>query len=261
MKIYLASSSENRWLIHCLEQYITDRLKTAGWVHTINLLHDDDDDGFCFVSDWYKKSAGNNRKVIAREDFNAVDAADVVIGVYPYGEGTASEIAYATAAGKDVMFMCHWEDKCDAPLITGTFREYEGGTHDFRSGTPGATKDYALGYLPKMHVKNWFIPNNVGIFPVIQLLHYFRYWKIANLRAELDAVNARQATLVEVKPGIFEPRQRVKEIGKGGRSGVVISAENQRIRVRFDGPGGIEVLVNPVHLEHEKVQINEQADS
>lgn len=98
MNIYIASSYENKALIRVLSKYIKDQflMNTSKWE---NLSID-------IVSRWISQDYISDLKERAMIDFNDIDRSDVLLSVFPYGRGTASEMGYALAKEKPIIYFC-----------------------------------------------------------------------------------------------------------------------------------------------------------
>jgi nucleoside 2-deoxyribosyltransferase len=101
MKFYIASKLEN----YAQVQYLSDKLKSAGWEHTYNWA----------VHLSAKESNIELLREIGQKEFNAVKDADVIIVLTPQGRGTHIELGMAIAFNKQI-YLCHTDDKyfqCD----------------------------------------------------------------------------------------------------------------------------------------------------
>lgn len=103
-KLYLASSVENRVM-----------LPTVEW-HLLRALPD-----WKIIGDWYNQPPVPDNGERAALDFGAIQEADALVAVYPYGYGTVSEMAFALGRGKPVIYIRpEYEQYADEdPLIAG----------------------------------------------------------------------------------------------------------------------------------------------
>ena len=99
MKFYIASRLGNYQQV----QLLAEKLKTAGWIHTYD-----------WTDEWMKHKPTDlaneqDLAAIAKQEFEGVAQADVVIILTPQGRGTHIELGMALALNKTV-FICHSDD-------------------------------------------------------------------------------------------------------------------------------------------------------
>jgi nucleoside 2-deoxyribosyltransferase len=111
LKLYIASSFQNKFLCEILKMFLTKNLTTQ-FLFT-----------FIVVSDWHSISGcAESNKDRSETDLRQVELADVVVAVYPYGkEGTLCELSYAYGLGKYCIYIRDDIFEDDDPLIVGDF--------------------------------------------------------------------------------------------------------------------------------------------
>ena len=116
---YIASSSYNRTNVKLLEKLLARRgiVVTSTWAHTPPLPEADTQKVI------HNYSIGGNPHYYVRDrarvDFADIDRSDILIMQYPWGAGTASEVAYAIAKRKPVYVLCDETALDDLPLPVG----------------------------------------------------------------------------------------------------------------------------------------------
>lgn len=104
MKIYLASGTQNRSVVRTIESVFKAELPVE------------------FTSTWYHETLELSLSDRAAKDFEGVEACDVLVALYPYGNsGTLQEMAYACALNRHVIYVRPMGYGDDDPLITGLF--------------------------------------------------------------------------------------------------------------------------------------------
>jgi len=101
MKFYIASKLKNYEAV----QYLSRKLKSAGWVHTYDWTVD--------IST--KELTIDFLKDVGKKEYDGVKNADIVIVLTPQGGGTHAELGMAIAFNKKI-YICHNDDtyfKCD----------------------------------------------------------------------------------------------------------------------------------------------------
>lgn len=105
MKIYLASGTQCRSLVKTVASVFSQELPEVE-----------------LTSTWYNETSELDLRTRATLDFEGVEACDVLIAFYPYGNsGTLQEMAYACALNKHVVYIRPMGYVEDDPLITGLF--------------------------------------------------------------------------------------------------------------------------------------------
>lgn len=114
--VYIASSSYNRTGVKLLATLLYQQgIKvTSTWAYTAPL---EDADTKKVLNEHYTE--GNPHYYVrsrAKIDFADIDRSDIVVMMYPWGSGTASEVSYAIAKGKPVYVLCDVHSLDDLPL-------------------------------------------------------------------------------------------------------------------------------------------------
>lgn len=101
LNVYLASSAENRTSVSLLAS---------------NLCADAN---VTIVGDWWCTPPVTDLETRAVLDFSAINTADLLVVLSPGGYGTSSEIGYALAQNKPVVYWTYDTSCEDAPLPVG----------------------------------------------------------------------------------------------------------------------------------------------
>jgi len=88
MKVYIASSFQNKVLIKSLELYMK---------LVINEVE--------IVSDWYNDIKIGTLKERAQLDYSGIDEADLVLAIHKFGYGTSSEMGYALGSNTPLIYL------------------------------------------------------------------------------------------------------------------------------------------------------------
>lgn len=101
MNVYLASSTDNRHWVSLLAECLTK------------------DAGVTIVGNWWHTPPVEDLAQRAELDFTAIEEANIIVAVSPYGYGTSSEIGYALGQKKPVIYWSNEFSLEDAPLPVG----------------------------------------------------------------------------------------------------------------------------------------------
>lgn len=105
MKVYLASSFENRALMPFIEEWFAAKLPSID-----------------IVGRWWAMPKVENLQERAMLDFDAIKSADLLIAFYPYGYGTSAEMGFALGSDIPVIYFTPYSQLTDesmAPLAAG----------------------------------------------------------------------------------------------------------------------------------------------
>lgn len=126
-KVYIASSTYNivgaSAIAHILKREDYD--VTSSWLTDVSKVDTNEDVLRIHKSNLDNPHVNNVKPthphLIQRAilDFADIDKSDIVVMVYPYGYGTASEIGYAVAKGKRCLFLTDKRHVEDMPLASG----------------------------------------------------------------------------------------------------------------------------------------------
>lgn len=117
--VYIASSSYNRTGVKLLATLLYQQgIKvTSTWAYTAP--HEDADTKKVLNEQYTEGNPHYYVKSRAEIDFADIDRSDIVVMMYPWGSGTASEVGYAIAKGKPVYVLCDVHSLDDLPLPVG----------------------------------------------------------------------------------------------------------------------------------------------
>ena len=119
LKAYIASSSYNRTNVKLLALLLAQHNVdvTSTWAYTMPMPDADME----IIKDKYERNQDFHYYVKERAeiDFSDIDRSDFLVMQYPWGAGTASEVAYAVARNKPVFILCDFSSLDDLPLSAG----------------------------------------------------------------------------------------------------------------------------------------------
>ena len=119
LKAYVASRSYNRTNVKLLAILLAQHniAVTSTWTYSMPMPDADME----IIKDKYERNQDFHYYVKERADidFVDIDRSDFLVMQYPWGAGTASEVAYAVARNKPVFILCDFSSLDDLPLSAG----------------------------------------------------------------------------------------------------------------------------------------------
>lgn len=111
--LYFASSYEGKFMVNMTANHICNKVSEASGLHVLP------------ASRWHSVPAVLDNSH-TDTDLSDIEKAIAVVGLYPYGYGTCSELGYSLGRGKPTYFVYDEHFKDDLPFIahSSSMRKY-----------------------------------------------------------------------------------------------------------------------------------------